>query len=638
MSSSSRRNSRRRRFRDNAPAAPYALGRRWIFWFAAVAVLGMTFLYGGTRFWAAGPFLFAGFSLVALHQLLSWRGLTRAGGDIRPPVGLVPGLVLILYAGVRAVAGASVPYETWTEAYQLGAALLLYVLFVDAGGMRHAWSQAQLLLYVAGSLQAMYAVGLHLQGSNSVLWLPRPESYGMRASGTWICPNHFAHFLQMASVVALAAFLTPKTRLHVRLVAGYALVWMVPGLLLSQSRAGLLGLLAGFGLLFGLKFARKGWKAALGVAGAGGVAGLLGYLGVRFLFPGMYGRILQGLRGDIRFSQFWPDTWSMIRGEGFWGVGPGVFRHVFEQYREAFAQSNLYLNYAHSEPLHVLADYGWIPTGGILLGILAAIGYLLRKSFKEADEEKAMTPILMVALGVSTLLHAVFDFNLHILANGLVFVMLLGLLEGYGRQKNLWTPPAVAAKWQRPLCGVAVAVAVLMLPVTVLLFMGSLSEYRLDVARQNQDSEAVAAQAAAMRQWTPLHWRGWTEEGLLLRKEAFWVRDPERKGSLIRESRGAYQQALERNPYERIALMGLVELAKMEKDYARAAERLDDLQRRAPFDVRVRVQKGLALQKLGRLEESLEVFEEAKRMRKRPDRQIDLNLRYLRRKLKSSEE
>lgn len=638
MARRSSRKSRRRGFRDPAPSSPYPLGRRLVFWGVMLSVVGMTFLYGGTRFWASSPFLFVGFCLIGFHQALSWRGVSRGGGDLRPPAGLVPALALLLYVVIRAVAGTAVVYETWTELYHLGAALLIYVVCVDLGTLRHAWPQAQLVLYVGGSLQAMYAVGLHLQDSREVLWLLRPESYGMRASGTWICPNHFAHFLQMASVVALAAFLTPKTRLYLRLVAGYALLWMVPALLLSQSRAGLLGLLVGFGVLFALKFARKGWKATLGLAGAGGVAALVGAAGVRVAFPGMYSRIVKGLKGDIRFSAFWPDTWRMIREEGVWGVGPGGFKHVFEQYRESFSHSHLYMDYAHNEVLHVLADYGWIPTGALLAGILIAMGVLTKKSLTEEEEEKAMVSLLLLALGLSSLAHAVFDFNFHIMANGLVFVMLMGLLEGLGRQKGVWTAPSVPRAWGKPLCGAGLGLSIVALAAAVLLFLGSVSEYRLDEARVRKDSEAVSVHAAAMRRWTPMYWRGWTEKGLLLRKEAFWLRDPVIKTERIGQSREAYREALKRNPYDRIALIGLVELAKMEKDPRRALEGLNRLEQQAPFDVRVRIQKGLALQKLGRLEESLQVFEEAKRLRGRPDKQIDLNLRYLRRKLKASEE
>jgi hypothetical protein len=272
------------------------------------------------------------------------------------------------------------------------------------------------------------------------------------------------------------------------------------------------------------------------------------------------------------------------------------------------------------------------------MAVLFLTVLLLRKVFSVDADETAMIPILVLALGGSTLVHAVFDFNLHILANGLVFVMLLGLLEGWGRQKGVWMPPPFPEGIPKIAGRVGLISAALLIPVAAMLGWGGWAEYQLDVARKQGDAQGVATQAEAMRRWVPLHWRGWTEQGLIYRKEAFWIRDPVERSSRIQQSREAYEQAIRRNPYERIALAGLVELAKMEKDYDSALDGLNELQQLAPFDVRIRIQKGLTLQKLERYEESLAVFEEAQRMRRTQDKQIELNLRYLRRKVRSLED
>jgi O-antigen ligase len=605
-----------------------------LLWGLLFCVPGMAFFYAGAQFWASIPFIIPACLMMFTYQVQRLRAPNRRQNPAPLPSGIFFGGFLLLYILIRTVFFPSVPYQAWTEVFQIVFGFLLYGVCTELRVGKKSWNHVVLFLCIAGALQAMYAFWLHRNGLARVLWLPRPASYEMRASGTWICPNHFAHYLQMIFVCAASTFVIPRVPIHVRIVAGYSMVLMLPALVLSQSRSGLLGTVVGVGLLIFLMICRKGWKKTVGVSALLLIM-LVGLCaGIWKFYPPFFNRLVKGLTDDIRYSQFWPDTWRMIQGEGFWGVGPGVFRHAFDTYRESFHLSSIFLHYAHNEYLHWIAEYGWAM---VLFAGVALTGWCFKKVravFRAEDTEGAGLAALQVSVVVSSFVHAIFDFNLHITANALTFLLIVGLLEGMGDRKQVWALKTLNPFWSRCTAFGISLVLIALIPFSVKLFMGSYHEYQLDVGRKRQDLEAQTVHAERIRFWTPSYWRGWTELGFQKRSAAFLIRNPERRKALIDESRAAYEQGLRWNPYDRIALAGLVELSKMEKDYETALSAINELQALSPFDVQIRIQKGLILQELDRYEESLAVFQEAKRLRARHDEQIELNIRYLKSKIK----
>ncbi len=634
MSSSGRRRKKRLHTKDLSPTAEFESLRVCIGIGATLCLLGMVFLYGGTQFWASVPFLIPLILLLGLHQSIGLFQFGKGGSFVQlPNVVWIWGLIL-LYILIRAVVNPLVPYQVWTSGYQVGIGLLVFILFTDLGVESRFRDVVWIMLVIVAILQAMWAVQLYVNGSNMVLWLPRPDGYGMRASGTFICPNHFAHLLQMAGICAVSVFLLPRKSIAIKLISGFALIWILFGLVLSQSRSGLLGFGIGSAGMVFLKLARRGWKrAVVGILLSGAIGGLLVGL-IWVLYPPFLERLAEAAQGDPRFSQYWPDTWNMIKGEGFWGVGPGVFRHLFDQYREHFSSASLYLHYAHNEYLHILAEYGWLMTGLIFGTLVWSMCKWIRQAFRVEDERSAMIPIMQLGLLGGSLVHAVFDFNFHITANMLVLIMLLGILQGNAQAARLSVPCVLTKGQSRWVAGMTVAICLVLLPLSVALFMGSYAEYRIDVADNQQDTESRGNYAAQMRKWTPMHWRGWVESARANRVSATFHQDPVTQQDLIRKSRRDYEMALKRNPVDPIAQIGLVELAALEGDYERAVEEIDVLIGLSPYDTAIWIRKGILLQEVERYEESLEVFRHVRKMRPGRDEQVELNIRYLRGKIR----
>lgn len=183
------------------------------------------------------------------------------------------------------------------------------------------------------------------------------------------------------------------------------------------------------------------------------------------------------------------------------------------------------------------------------------------------------------------------------------------------------------------LYGICGLFCLLMIWPSVRLGMGSYHGYRARLSRQERHTEQVAHHSTQQRKWLPTWYEGWRSLGQETRASAFWLRDREKKSETIRQSRNAYEQALQRNPYDRISRAGLIECYKMERRWEEALSEALNLEALSPFDFKVQVQKGLILKRMGRTQEALDTFIRADKLRWAPDRQIELNLRRLRKQL-----
>ncbi|MGA0332727.1 MAG: O-antigen ligase family protein [Kiritimatiellia bacterium] len=602
-----------------------------------LCLLGMVVLFGGTRFWAAGPFwLPLLLMLSVMTGLTGWKAYRDRSGLALPPDfpfwGGLCGYVLI-----RALFFTPVPFETWTELAFLLTAWFLYGVFSDLGSRAHAGAISTTLLLCLVLILCIGAIQQHWNGSAMVLWIPRPAQYGMRASGTFICPNHFAHFLHMGLVTAFAVMLSPRSRISLRIFAGYVALVSTGVLVLTHSRSGLIGAFVGISVVCLGKALRKGWKRVAAVLIGLSFSALAAVFALLRFYPPMRERMVRDIQNNIRISQVWPDTWNMIQGEGFWGAAPGVFANVFDQYREHFSASNLYLEYAHNEFLHTLAEYGWLASAG-MLGMLIWMAVRWTVAVVRAPSaQDAMIPLVLLALMLSTLAHAVFDFNLHIPSNGLLFVGLLGVWHGQGLRQGLWKPWVLPPRWTQ-IYGLSCAlICLILIPFVFRMMIGSWHEHQMGIAERNDEMEAVYQRAERLRVWMPWYARGWTQLGQEKRSAAFWMMDETLRKSRVEEARAAYEKALSMNIYDKTALWGLIELARMEKQFEEAYRLMGDLRKLHPFDQSIQIQEGLLLREMGRLEEALKVFEDAAKKQGSGARQIRLNIRSLRRILRERE-
>ena len=337
------------------------------------------------------------------------------------------------------------PRATAAELLRLAA---LFAAFTAAALLvrSHARRRALAVVLCAAALfEAMY--GLRQAA------LQRYEVWGWvnqlvfhRVTGTFVNPNHYAHYI--AIILPMAIFLgatlwrkaaTPDHPVAARfaalverhaLLAGFALLAALAclaGLLLAQSRGALIALAAGLigvaALLPGRRIARVAFAS---VAGLLLVLALALFLGpertVARFAPGQVGEQAGGRRDTIVTAV---RLWERFP---LFGSGHGTFEAVvsMEQNRDL---ERIY-NHAHNDYVEIAATAG---TAGFTIALVALIGgyvALVRMTFGAAAREltwvrRAFQAAALASIAIAAV-HALFDFNFFIPSNPATLAVIAG--------------------------------------------------------------------------------------------------------------------------------------------------------------------------------------------------------------------
>ncbi|HEY8240823.1 MAG TPA: O-antigen ligase family protein [Kiritimatiellia bacterium] len=612
------------------PTPPISRARSVYEWTALVltgfpALVG-PWLFGAVRVWSVAPlilFALAGATLTLLRPVF-FPG-TEA---FRVPRGWFIFVAFALYGAVRA-GSAAVPYEAWFEVCRIASYAAVWWTWTELAGRGQRWRILLGLFLLSATCMAWYALVQHSHGSRMVLMVARPEVYGMRASGAYICPNHFANLLEMTAAVGLALACCSSAGALLRMLGGYAAIICLPPLYLTQSRSGWISAAVGLTVAWCVMAWRKSTRtfavslvaAPLLVAAAGAA--------VWSLSPMVQARVADALQGNVRIA-LWKDTLGMIRDNPAWGHGPGSYRWVFPHFKRHLT-AYLDPQFAHNDYLHTLAEYGAV--GATLAGAAAMIALfsLLARARKcERERDAALIAGCAGALAASCA-HAMFDYNLQIFANVHVLLFFAGLAASSLSWSGQPEPDALPRG-----AAVSLRVAGLVLAAVVAVVSAqAMASYLLarsgDAFREQLDYEPARGRYASAIRFDPRNWKPYLGMGHLLRLQANWNRDPETRPGQIADARSFYEQTLARNVWQTEASYGLGKLALMEGNDARALATAEELVRKVPYHRFYLTELGLRLREAGRYREALDRFIEAQAMG--TTEMIDLNIALLREKI-----
>lgn len=586
----------------------------------AAPLLGI-FLFGAVRLWSIGPLMFLAFCGIFLFFLRPFFAAEIRQLQV-PPGGLL-GLGFLAYA-LLMIPRAGVPYEARIEWLKLASYVGAYWAWSELASRHRRWRFLLGALIFAVTLMAWYAVIQHARGSRMVLNLVRPESYGMRASGTYFCPNHFAHLLELVMPFALALLLMGSARAPLRLLAGYSLLLFLPVMFLTESRSGWIGTVAGLGVTACLGAARKS-RRYLFVTVAVIVLSVLASGGLLWAFSEVFrARIQDALSGNVRI-QLWQDTLRMIGERPVLGYGAGSYQWVFPEFRSLSVQ--MLFNYAHNEYLHLVADYGF---AGLVL-FAAFLGTVIVRLLRtlavtDRDRDAWLIAALMGSLA-ATLAHGFFDFNFHLFSNNHVLVLLAGTVvaclysAGHLKPKRLEAPAFYFVYGGGALAAAVLAALTLQATVSYALTL------RADALRERFEMPRATSLYRAAIAVDAGNGRAYVGLANAYQSQSFWNLDRPERDRQAREAVGLYEQALARNPYDLEALFGL---SKVHNTLGEKEKALECLRRAVKHDrnhVFYVTQFGLQLRRMGRDEEALRFFRE---IRKTWDTEtIRLNVRTL---------
>lgn len=392
--------------------------------------------------WGSGALLFLGICALqlvplphALHRVVSpdshaiWTAATNV-------------VSLVHETKPRAFPLTVDPRATTLELYRLFA---IFAAFTTAALLIRSHSRRVVL----ASVLCAAAIFESLYGLREAA-LQRYEIWGWvnrlifnRVTGTFVNPNHFAHYV--AIIVPLAIFLgavawhrsgsreVPLGRRIVQLLehhvlmvsfAALAVVACVAAILLAQSRGALLSLGCGLFAVAAMLPGRRMLRIACG-AGAGLllVIALIAFLGpertARRFVPDrvtLIGRRI-GISAAAALWQRFP----------LFGTGAGTFEQVVSM--EQRQDAHIY-HHAHNDYIELAATTGTAGFMTAIVALLAGALALIRQTFGPNAREltwrrRAFQAAALASLTIA-MVHALFDFNFFIPANPATLATILG--------------------------------------------------------------------------------------------------------------------------------------------------------------------------------------------------------------------
>ncbi|HET9532971.1 MAG TPA: O-antigen ligase family protein, partial [Blastocatellia bacterium] len=137
---------------------------------------------------------------------------------------------------------------------------------------------------------------------------------------------------------------------------------------------------------------------------------------------------LTGDAGETFYASrgwIWRDTISMIRDNPVLGVGFGAYETVYPIYSQT--SGTLIVGQAHNDYLQILADCGLI--GGLLAGwFIWQVSGSISRGVRSRDRLLAGLAMGASAGVFAIMVHSFLDFNLQLISNALLFMMLLSVV------------------------------------------------------------------------------------------------------------------------------------------------------------------------------------------------------------------
>lgn len=341
-----------------------------------------------------------------------------------------------------------VPHATRQALVRLLALALLFWVTMNHLQTRQQIDRTIRVVMLTGFGLALFGIIQHFIGNGKLYWI-RELTQGGSLFGPYVNRNHFAGYMEMVIPVTIGYIVANRRQisdgagdwrsrlLHWGtpqasrlLLAFFGALIMFVALLLTGSRAGLFSFFCSMlfmAFLFSARRLRSGrlW-GMLAVFVALGLTYALWLNPDRVLQtfailwrgtddPSFHGRIL-----------VWQDTLRLGRDFRWSGTGLATYIWAFPLYKRPLIGQDVY-DYAHNDYLQAFAE-GGLPLVAIIALALLWGGTQLLSRWSEHESQHTRGIGLGLLSGLTAMLvHSAYDFNLHILANTILFVILLAL-------------------------------------------------------------------------------------------------------------------------------------------------------------------------------------------------------------------
>jgi O-antigen ligase len=420
-----------------------------------LAVVVFTTLAFGT----VEPWSIALFQLIVTALFLLWA--VKAVIDKRLKVNIpATALPLIFFVALGLIecisfaasdgsrAGLSMDVDSTRSTVMMLIFLLAsFIIAANFFASRERLSTLASFLVIFGVALALFSLIQSFAGEGRIYgFRPTKNNQGF---GPFINRNHFAGYMEMLIPVPIALIVARAVHKQSWIFYGFAAAIMGLALVASLSRGGMVSLIAGliFTAVVGSRLRRNIERKRFEQHRAGSMLKRIGAVGAiaAAIFVGVIwigaenvirrtAETIEQARGtnEVYSSRrwIWNDTWKMVKDYPILGVGIGAYETVFPTYASG-GESYIRVDFAHNDYLQVLADAGIV--GGLLaVWFIYLVFRAVMRGIKAADPLKGAMALAAGAGVFSILVHSLFDFNLQIPSNSLLFLLLSAIASYAG--------------------------------------------------------------------------------------------------------------------------------------------------------------------------------------------------------------
>ncbi len=344
---------------------------------------------------------------------------------------------------------APISLDASTTFYQFQTAAFLLVFFCLTLYLINTKKRMKWLVYtvlISALIQVIYGSLMILTGVEHSFFIAKSalSSHIGSSTGTFTNRDHLAGYLEMALALGVGLMLSmlagkgsaqswqrqigqwlelllgPKTRLRI------VLILLCLGLVLTHSRGGNLGFFVSLGvasILFLLLARHKPRATAIFLISL--VILDIAIIGSWVGLSKVMNRLGQTTMQSEKRDDVYLATLPMIEDYSLTGIGAGNYFNTFPAYKPP--QLHSYWNHAHNDYLEIMTEQGLIGfsllAGVVLCSLFFAI-QILRKRTNSFTLGMSFSSLMGIT---AILIHSSVDFNLQILTNSSMFVLLLAI-------------------------------------------------------------------------------------------------------------------------------------------------------------------------------------------------------------------
>lgn len=389
--------------------------------------------FGTVEIWSEGVL-----EIGAAVLLLWWALLTffRRGVQIRWTAIFWPVLVFIGIVGFQLILRISVyPFLTRVGLLKFVACAVLFFLAVQAFQTRDDLKILAWFLLSFGFAVAVFGIVQNYTSHALLYWL-RPLTGGGNPFGPYVDRDHFAGLMEVIAPVGMSMIALRGVRREQVGFVGILTLLPVAALFLSASRGGVAAFVFEVALLFALAW-RKGGRGAVALAGMLLVAvAFVAWLGAGTVLQRVRSSSIGELSAGKRASML-IGAWHIFLNYPAAGTGLGTFVAIYPKYDSSY--DGRIVDHVHNDYAELLAETG---IAGGLCGAVFLVMLFGTAKQRLSQEQSGFSRSVHAAGTVACaglLVHSFVDFNLHIPANGLFFLLaaVLVLSPVFHRRKQI---------------------------------------------------------------------------------------------------------------------------------------------------------------------------------------------------------